>query len=261
MVLVVGLVLVVLVAGLVWALQRRLIYFPDRSAPPLPPGARTVDLHTSDGLRLQAWLFEPPPGVPDRKVSILVAPGNAGNRGDRLPLATGLANRGLTVLLLDYRGYGGNPGRPSEQGLARDVRAARVYLVGLQRPIVYLGESLGAAVATGLAAEHPSAGLVLRSPFADLPAVGREHYPFLPVRLLARDRFPVRELISRITVPTVVVYGTADEVVPAGQSVGVAERAGGPVRLVAVEGAGHNDAVLVAGPPLIDAVDDLVREP
>jgi uncharacterized protein len=259
------LAILALLVALAWVLQRRLIYFPDRSAPPpaaqVLPGARDVTLRTDDGLRLAAWLVRPPPGTPDRRLAVLVAHGNAGNRRDRVPLATALAARGLTVLLVDYRGYGGNPGRPSEEGLARDVAAARAYLLGeagvAADRLLYYGESLGAAVVTALAARHPPAGLILRSPFADLPAAGREHYPFLPVRLLLRDRFPVAGLIGQITVPTLVVYGTADTIIPPAQSRAVADRAAGPVRVVAVEGADHNDASLVDGPQLIDAVSDL----
>jgi pimeloyl-ACP methyl ester carboxylesterase len=262
------LLLVVLVLAAAWLLQRRLIYFPDRSAPPpasrVIAGAQDVTLHTEDGLRLGAWLITPRPGTPDRRLAVLVAPGNAGNRLARAPLATALAGHGLTVLLVDYRGYGGNPGSPSEEGLARDVEAARTYLVeqaGIPAGrLLYYGESLGAAVATALATRHPPAGLILRSPFIDLPAAGREHYPFLPVRLLARDRFPVRDLVPRITAPTLVVYGTADTIVPPAHSVSVADNAAGPVRVVAVEGADHNDASLLDGGQLITAVTDLARE-
>ncbi len=259
------LVLVALVLAMAWLLQRRLIYFPDRSAPPpasrVITGAQDVTLHTVDGIRLGAWLVPPRPGTPDRRVAVLVAPGNAGNRLARAPLAAALAERGLTVLIVEYRGYGGNPGSPSEQGLARDIAAARTYLVdqaGIPAErLLYYGESLGAAVATALATQHPPAGLVLRSPFTDLPAAGREHYPFLPVRLLARDRFPVSDLIARVAAPTLVVYGTADSIVPPAQSVAVADRAAGPTRVVAVEGADHNDASLLYGRQLIDAVTEL----
>jgi pimeloyl-ACP methyl ester carboxylesterase len=259
------LLLLALVVALAWLLQRRLIYFPDGSAPPpaaqVVAGAQDVTLHTDDGLRLGAWLVKPPPGTPDRRLAVLVAHGNAGNRLGRVPLAVALAGHGLTVLLLDYRGYGGNPGSPSEEGLARDVRAARTFLVdqaGIPAErLIYYGESLGAAVVTALAARYPPAALVLRSPFTDLPAAGREHYPFLPVRLLLRDRFPVGDLIARITVPTLIVYGTADTIVSPAQSMAVADRAAGPVRIVAVEGADHNDASLLDGRQLINAITEL----
>jgi fermentation-respiration switch protein FrsA (DUF1100 family) len=195
---------------------------------------------------------------------VLVALGNAGNRLGRAPLVSALAGLGLTVLLADYRGYGGNPGRPSEDGLARDIEAARAYLVEragfTTGRVLYYGESLGAAVVTALAVRHPPAGLILRSPFIDLAAAGEEHYPLLPVRLLARDRFPVRDLIARVTAPTLIVYGTADSIVPPAQSLAVAGSAAGPVRVVAVEGADHNDAALLDGDQLITAVADLATE-
>ncbi|MGC9668640.1 alpha/beta hydrolase [Planosporangium sp. 12N6] len=251
------------IGGFLGRVQRRLTYFPDRQPVPdaatVLPGARDVLLDTADRLRLGAWLVAP--AGPGRGVAVLVAPGNAGSRLGRVPLARALAGAGLTVLLIDYRGYGGNPGSPTQSGLARDVRAAREYLVGsagfTPDRIVYLGESLGAAVVTELAVAHPPAGLVLRSPFVDLAAVGRHHYPVLPVRALLRERYPVADLIGAVTVPTVVIYGTADSVVPPGQSRTVATRAGGPLRVVAVEGADHNDPVLLDGAPVVGAVVDL----
>jgi fermentation-respiration switch protein FrsA (DUF1100 family) len=114
-------------------------------------------------------------------------------------------------------------------------------------------------VVTRLALEQPPGGLVLRSPFTDLAAVGSWHYPFLPVRLLLRDRFPVTELIGQVQVPTAVVYGSADTIVPPEQSVAVAAAAGGPVQVVEVTGADHNDAALLEGNELVTAVVDLAR--
>jgi fermentation-respiration switch protein FrsA (DUF1100 family) len=254
-------VTVVVLLAVAWLGQRRLIYFPDAGPPgpgPAAPRSEAV-LRTSDGLRLSAWLV--PAAGTDRGMAVLVAPGNAGNRRDRAPLADALAAVGFTVLLLDYRGYGANPGHPSERGLARDVRAGLAYLTGVAgyppSRIIYFGESLGAAVVTELATEHPPAGLVLRSPFDSLAAVGRVHYPWLPVGLLLRDRYPLARHVARVAVPTTVVYGTADSVVPPRHSRRVAEHAAGPVRVVEVPGADHNDPVLAHGVPLVDAVVDL----
>jgi|SRR5690606_21567250 len=254
------LIVVALLVALAWLGQRRLIYFPDRSLPSPPGTVRPVTLHTDDGLELTAWLV--PPSGPDRRMAVLVCPGNAGHRGYRMPLADGLAARGFTVLLLDYRGYGGNPGRPSDDGLRRDALAAREFLrtEGFDTDrTIYFGESLGAAVAVDLAAQHPPAGLVLRSPFVDLAAVGAHHYPVLPVRALLRDRYPVADLIGRVDIPTTVIYGDADTVIPPEQSRTVFERAAAPVTLVAVPGADHNDPVLTDGAPVLDAVNDLAR--
>jgi pimeloyl-ACP methyl ester carboxylesterase len=246
----VALGLVIAVSAL-WIFQRRLIYLPDLATPPLPPGYAAVTLTTDDGLALGAWLVTPD-RAGDRDIAVLVAPGNAGNRGGRAPLADALAAAGFTVLLMDYRGYGGNPGRPTEDGLRRDAVAAQTYLAARSTRIVYLGESLGAAVVTGLATTHPPDGLVLRSPFSSLAAVGAHLYPYLPARLLLRDEFPVADQVASLDVPITVVYGDADRVVPPAQSRAVAEAAG--ARTVVVPGADHDDAALTDGPKLVDAV-------
>jgi uncharacterized protein len=252
-------VLVAVAVAMLWLLQRKLIYFPDGGPVPragsVITGARDVTLETSDGLRLGAWYV--PPRQPEA-MTVLVANGNAGNRAGRAPLAQALARRGFGVLLFDYRGYGGNPGSPSEAGLALDARAAYDYLVheaGVPATqLVYFGESLGGGVVTALAVERPPAAIVLRSPFVDLASVGQEHYRLLPVGLLLRDRFPVAEQIVGIDVPVSVVYGSADSVVPAGQSRRVAESASNLWKLVAVPNADHNDPRLVYGEPVISAV-------
>jgi pimeloyl-ACP methyl ester carboxylesterase len=217
-------------------------------------GGSAVALHTEDGLDLTAW--HAPTTEPATGVTVLVLPGNAGSCITRVPLARALTAAGLDVLLLDYRGYGGNPGSPTEDGLAADARAAHHYLVAERgvdpARLVVFGESLGTAVATRLALERPVAGLVLRSPFTSLADVGAEHYPFLPVRALLRDRFPIRDTIGALTVPVIVVAGAADEIVPTAQSRSVAAAGGGSY--VEVAGARHNDADLSFGPDLVDAV-------
>ena len=248
------LVVLLLLLALLWFGQRALIYFPDRSAVPAPHGAQDLVLSTDDGLKLGAWRFTPT--ATPNGVTVLVANGNGGNRLGRVPLAAALTAAGFTVLLFDYRGYGGNPGSPSEEGLASDVRAARAAITG---PVIYFGESLGSAVVTRLAAADPPLGLVLRSPFTDLAAAGSANYPFLPVRLLLRDRFPVAATLASVTVPTVVILGTADSIVPAAQSRAVAQAAGGPCTLIEVPGADHNDSSLLDGPEVIRAVTSLVR--
>ena len=257
------LAVIVVFLGLIWALQRQLIYLP--ATVPVPPaaavlpGARDVVLETDDGLRLAAWFV--PAGDPGRGMAVLVANGNAGDRSMRAPLARALTARGLAVLLFDYRGYGGNPGSPSEEGLARDARAGQRFLVEEAgfRPdrLLYYGESLGAAIVTRLASEHPPAGLVLRSPFVDLASVGRIHYPFLPVRALLRDRYPLVEQLATVSVPVTVICGGADSIVPPEQSREVAEAAPTLHRVLEIPGLDHNDPILLDGRELIDAIVEL----
>ena len=258
---------------LVWLGQRRLIYFPPdgrvASASTVLPGAEDVTLTTEDGLALGAWFIpavrradESPPG---RSPAVLVLNGNAGSRHVRAPLADALTRHGLAVLLFDYRGYAGNPGRPDEEGLIRDARAARAHLVSRDDVdhgrIIYFGESLGAAVAVALAAEQPPAALVLRSPFTSLAAVGQVHYPWLPVRLLLADRYPSIERITRISCPLLVIAGGRDAVVPHAQSRELFDAAVHPEKeFIAYPRAGHNDPVLTAGPALARQVARFVTE-
>src|SRR5918999_3846624 len=248
-----------LLVALLWVFQRRLIYLPSPGKVPFARnvigGAREVSLETSDGLSLGGWFV--PAARPANGLAVLVASGNAGDRSLRAPLARVLAEEGFAVLLFDYRGYGGNRGRPTEEGLARDVRAAYRFLTDRGIPddrLLYFGESLGAAVVTELALEHPPAGLVLRSPFTDLAAVGRHHYPFLPVGALLRDRYPVVDHIRDVKVPTTIVFGTRDGIVPPEQSRTVAKAAGGPTTILEIEGADHNDPSLLYGRELIEAI-------
>jgi pimeloyl-ACP methyl ester carboxylesterase len=123
--------------------------------------------------------------------------------------------------------------------------------------LLYYGESLGAAVVTRLATEHPPAGLVLRSPFVDLASVGRIHYPFLPVRALLQDRYPLARQLATVPVPVTVVYGSEDSIVPPAQSRAVARAAPALRRLIEVTGADHNDRALLDGHALITAIVDL----
>ena len=250
---------------LLWSQQRRLIYFPSPgpvpSAAAVLPGGRDAELHTEDGIRLGAWFF---PATGGAGPAVLVCNGNAGDRSVRAPLAVALNRMGLSVLLFDYRGYGGNPGRPSEDGLAADARAAQVWLaaqpeVDAER-IVYFGESLGAAVALGLAVERPPAALVLRSPFTSLADVGAVHYPWLPVRRLLLDRYPSIERIGSLAAPVLVTAGDRDDIVPVTLSKRLYDAAPEPKRFVSIPGAGHNDPALLDGPQMMSEIERFLAE-
>jgi uncharacterized protein len=245
-------------SALAWGLQRHLIYLPDRDAPAVPEGVEVVRPVTDDALELEAWRVAP---EGEAQSTVLVTPGNAGNRALRMPLAEGLVERGHEVVLVDYRGYGGNPGRPSEDGLLKDARAALDFLLAedqaVENRLVFLGESIGTGVAAALAAEHPPAVLALRSPFPRLEDVGAAHYPFLPVRTLLRERFPTLEHLRGVEVPTLIVAGGADTIVPTALSRQVADATGADY--VEVPGAHHNDRALLDGAEYLDAVDRFVR--
>jgi fermentation-respiration switch protein FrsA (DUF1100 family) len=262
------LTVVVLIAALVlvvWLAQRSLIYFPDGQAgSPAAAGlpqAEPVRYTTSDGLDLEGWFV--PAREPSADRAIIVFNGNAGNRAHRAVIAASFSARGYATLLVDYRGYGGNPGLPSEQGLYRDARAALKYL--LARPdinlarIVYFGESLGAAVALELAVDHPPAALILRSPFSSMASVGARHYPFLPVRWLLRDRYPSIDRVARLTCPLLVIAGDSDRIIPFDESDRLYEAAPEPKQIVVLKGADHNSEAMYSGPGMYTAIDRFLR--
>jgi len=259
------LVVALVAVGVGWVMQRRLIYLPTggpEAGSGELVGLERVTFPTEDGLSLAAWFV--PAEEADVGWTIVVFHGNAGNRADRTALAEAFAGRGIAVLLVDYRGYGGNPGSPSESGLAADARAAVGY-VG-SRPdvdpsrVAYFGESLGAAVAVSLAEQLPPAALLLRSPFTSLADAASAHYPLLPLSVLLWDEYPNLETIASINVPTLIIAGSVDSIVPVEQSRAVFAAAPGPKRLVVIDGADHNDLALTAGAELVDAIVALLAE-
>lgn len=237
-----------------WATQRRLMYFPIAAVPSQASlglgDVQSVTFDTADGLRLNGWFF--PVAQAGPRTTVLVFNGNAGNRAHRVPLAVALVRRGFQVLLMDYRGFGENPGAPTERGLGDDARAAREHLlrrgdVDATR-LVYFGESLGTGVAVDLAREHPPAALILRSPFTSMADVGQYHYPWLPVRLLIRDRYDTLQRIGQVKSPLLVIAGERDSIVPFEQSRRVYDAAvSGRKKFLSIPGADHNDDALFDG--------------
>jgi hypothetical protein len=253
-----ALLAVAILLVLLWAGQRSLLYLPLGSvmspAAVGLPGAEVLTVQTSDGLSLAAWFVRTRLRKP--RATVILFNGNAGNRSHRAPLAARLADAGFHVCLFDYRGFGGNPGSPSEEGLQRDARA--VHAAVARRTdidpgrIVLLGESLGTGVAVALAREVSPMALVLRSPFTSMADVAAHHYWFLPVRRLLWDRFDSLSRIRALTCPIAVIAGDRDRVVPIALSRRLFDAIPGPKTLVTVNGADHNDAELAIG-------DDVVR--
>ncbi|MGH7378363.1 MAG: alpha/beta hydrolase, partial [Candidatus Methylomirabilales bacterium] len=153
-----------------------------------------------------------------------------------------LRRTGAGVLLLDYRGYGGSGGAPTEEGLYRDGEAAAAWVEaqGLG-PLVYVGESLGTGVAVEVALRRPPAALVLQSPFTSLTDVAARHYPYLPVRLLLKDRYESLEKIARVSCPVLVIHGDRDSIIPIAQGRKLFEAVPGRKAFLEVPGGDHND--------------------
>lgn len=175
---------------------------------------------------------------------LLYCHGNAATLADFVELAAGCRRQGLAFFVFDYRGYGASEGRPTEEGLARDARAAWRWLAGrgLAARTVLYGQSLGAAVASRLAGEVPVAGLVLEAAFPSTWWMARLHYPWLLVpEAFVRDRFATIRHLARVRCPVLVIHGERDLVSPLRYGRMVFDAAREPKEFLPVPGSGHND--------------------
>ena len=246
-------------------MDRRFIFYPDPvivttpDAYGLPFDDLTIE--TSDGISVHGWFIpaaaeRTPAGAPP--FTFLMLHGNAGNISHRIDWAKLYRDRlGVSVLLLDYRGYGKSEGEPSEKGTYLDGEAAVAALserddVDASR-IVLVGHSLGSAVATELALRHPPAALVLESPFTSVAEMAKSIIPFLPVGIFLSTRYETREKIANLACPLLVMHGEHDEVIPFEQGIRVYEAAPEPKTFFRIRDAGHNDTYIAGGEPYIQA--------
>lgn len=237
---------VVLVA-FIYAMQAGMLYLPDMPGRELAatPGTigleyEDVSLETGDGVGVHGWF------VPGSSLRVLLYfHGNAGNISHRLASIKDFHELGLSVLIIDYRGYGQSGGKPTERGLYRDAAAAWQYLAtdrGLSPDdIIVFGRSLGGSVASWLAVEKNPAALIVDSAFTSVPDIGQETYPWLPVRLLARFRHPTREYVANAACPVLVVHSRDDEIIPFHHGEAIFSVANEPKTFLEIRG-GHNDA-------------------
>jgi len=214
----VGLALVyVLAVALLFTFQRSVIYPAPQARAPLTLGYEEALLETEDGLELRAIYREAEPGLP----TVLYFHGNGGSVSGASVSNAVLVEAGIGALLVEYRGYGGNPGEPSEEGLYRDGEAAMRWLSdkGVRgKDIVVVGNSIGGGVATHIASEiaHAGdgpAGLILIAPFTSVPDVAADALWWAPARWLVCDRFDNRSRVAELDLPLLVQHGDADRVI------------------------------------------------
>ena len=242
------------------------IYFPERDIfqDPSDFGLEYEDVYltTSDGVRIHGW-FVPGSGGP----TLVWFHGNGGNISHRVDNIAGLHGRlGVSILIIDYRGYGLSEGSPTEQGTYLDAEAAVAH--ALSRPdvdperVVLFGRSLGCVVAAEMAVRHDAYAIVLESPFTSVLAMAKRAYPFLPgVGLLVGNMYDTLDKVARIDAPIMVLHGDSDEIVPFEMGREVFEAASEPKRFYIIRGAGHNDTYAVGGAPYLDALGSFLAEP
>lgn len=237
------LVLYLLGVLLLFAMQRKFIYPAPRSTSVMAYQAfRDVRLRTEDGITLRALHKPTASDLP----TILFFHGNGDNLAGAIKATELLAAAGYGLLLPEYRGYGGNPGMPSEAGLYRDGEAALRWLdqQGVEADrVVLVGNSLGAGVATELATRHTVSGLVLVSGFTSLPDVAASHLRFLPARWLVLDRYENAAKLRQVNAPVLVLHGAEDTLIPAAHGERLAQAAPRG-ELVIVPDVGHELAYL-----------------
>jgi uncharacterized protein len=257
----------VLIGVLALTLENRLIFFPPR----YPQGfaaPETFGLHpqevwlkAADGVLLNGYFL----AAPQSSRVLVWFHGNAENIGMGMERLEALAQLGVNVLAVDYRGYGKSQGSPSEAGVYRDGEAAYRYLVETRgfdpKNLIIYGHSLGGAVAVEIAARHACAGLIVESSFTSLSEMARHIYHLPAVEFLPRSRFDSLAKIARVRAPVLVIHGTDDRVVPFEMGRKLYEAAPHPKDFYAVEGAGHDDPYLAAGAAYNERLADFMRPP
>jgi uncharacterized protein len=261
-----GVLLYGLVVAFIWFKQESMVFLPgipSRQLVATPAeiglGYEAPRIATADGEELDAWFLP----AQDERAVLLFFHGNAGNISHRLDSLRIFNGLGLSVLILDYRGYGQSTGRPTEQGTYEDARAAWRHLVEERavpaERIVLFGRSLGGAVATWLAVEHRPRGLIVESAFRSVPDLGAELYWFLPVRRLARLEYPVERLIGAVAAPVLIVHSREDEIIPFRHGEALYRAATAPKQMLELQG-DHNTGFLRDRQAYIEGIDAFLRD-
>ena len=240
-----------LLSVLLYFMQERMVFLarlPGRELLTTPRSAGfdyvDVNFETSDGLLLHGWYVY----AENSRGTVLFLHGNVGNISHRLDSIAIFRELGLDTFIVDYRGYGRSEGKPSEAGTYLDAEAAWKYLVTERGEdparIMVFGRSLGGAVAAWLATKHKPAALIVESSFTSAVEMAAHLYPFMPVRLISRLRYPVVDFVARTTCPVLIIHSRDDEIIPFAMGKALYEAAPAPKAFLELAG-DHNHAFLL----------------
>ena len=197
--------------------QRNLMYHPDENNyfnDKLSVDIEKIKVQTQDGLDLLGWFHEK--DIKKYK-TILYFHGNAGSLENRIHKLNHFRDMNVNFLIIAWRGFSGNQGKPSETGLYKDGESAIKWLLkkGVdEKNIVIYGESLGTGVATHLSQNKKFAGVILETPFTSMIDAAKKFYPYIPVGLLLKDKFENKNKIKNIKSPILIMHGEKDQIVP-----------------------------------------------
>jgi len=216
---IVGLVVVIyiIITLILYKSQRSLLYHPSENnyfGDELTVPIDKVKIKTDDNIELLAWYHNK--DIVNYK-TILFLHGNAGSLENRIHKINHFNDMNLNFLIISWRGFSGNKGKPTENGLYKDAKSAVAWLndngIGEENIIIY-GESLGTGVATEIAQNKNFAGIILESPFTSMVAAGKSKYPIFPIGLLLKDKYESDKKIKNIKSPILIMHGEADTIVP-----------------------------------------------
>ena len=250
-------------AILLYISQDYLIFHPTNQLASVPSAVglpyEDVIINTADNVRLHGWYIpaKNPHGV------LLFLHGNAGNMSHRLASLEIFNRIGLSILIIDYRGYGDSNGTPSEQGTYTDAEAAWNYLTMergyADKDIVIFGRSLGGAIAAWLAARVEPAGVILESTFTSLKALAQKFYPYMPIDLMLRSRYPTEEYLAAVNAPLLIIHSDEDEIIPYEHARLLHAAADNPWELHTMKG-GHDEGFLLSGDNYIQTIRNFIKK-
>jgi len=256
------LVLAVLVKSAVLYWERKMVFFPPQDYPLYPQqlglNYKEANIKTGDGETLWAWHL----ASDSARYTVLFFHGNAENISSRLDFAERLLALGLSVLLVDYRGYGKSTGKPSEKGIYEDARASYQLLTdSLNIPpenVIVWGSSIGAAAALDLATNVKVGGLILEGCFTSAKEMSQKIFPFFPFHWFASFKFDNLGKISRVKAPVLIIHAGQDEIIPPQMGRALYDKANPPKHFYTVEGAGHNDTYERGGEEYFQKVREFI---
>jgi fermentation-respiration switch protein FrsA (DUF1100 family) len=241
--------------------QDSLIFFPNTpsrelTASPVDIGLEyeSVYIKTGDQVTLHGWFIP----ASEEKGTLLFFHGNAGNISHRLDSLKIFHDLGLSVFIIDYRGYGRSQGTASEKGTYRDAEAAWNYLTETRKipskKIIVFGRSFGAAIAAYSAERLMPGALILESAFTSVPDIATRLYPILPVKLLSRFQYNTKKSLLSVNCPVLIIHSPDDEIIPFENGLQLYHSARKPKTMLEIQG-GHNEGFLVSGKMYIEGIE------
>ena len=197
--------------------QRNLLYHPNENnytGDKISVKIEKVKIQTSDNIELLGWYHEK--NIKDYK-TLVYFHGNAGSLENRIHKLNHFKDMNINFLIIAWRGFSGNKGEPTEQGLYEDGKSAINWLEkkGInEKNLILYGESLGTGVATHLAQKKNYAGLILETPFTSMIDAAKTFYPYIPINILLKDKFENHKKVKNINSPILVMHGEIDQIVP-----------------------------------------------